>query len=209
MSRPSPQRPLIGVLIIAALALVGIVLFSGLWTPVRFVAEHIEVTVANGGIEVDGMYEYHNTAPWPTALRLEIPFPVDDQHLEPDSLALDVLDENGTPISSILPVVHGDEVSLRVFFRPKQIYRLRLRYAQQVIATNARYILLSTREWRHPIKKAIFDLRLCPGLQLKSSNYQLTRLPTVRGSAHYGFQRSDFWPDRDWVFTWINTKEQP
>ncbi len=188
------------------LAALAALLLGGWWGPVRFVSEQVTVTAGGppgrGLVEVEGLYEYRNLAPWPAALRLGIPFPVDLDHPPPVGLALDLVRDGDGGLEPLTPVVHGDDVSVRLLFRPRQALRLRLHYLQPSAVPRGRYLLTTTRAWGRPVGRATFELSLPAGTEQVSSSYGLQPLPARGGRARYGFERAGFWPDRDWDFAW-------
>jgi len=187
-----------------AAAGVGIALFSGAASPVRFRSEHIVVRAGGDHIAVEGLYEYHNPAPFPTALRLGVPFPVDSDHPPPTELALDEVDGGGRSLDPLQPAVHGSDISVRFLFGPFETRRLRVRYTQPTAVPRGRYILTTTRAWGEPVEQASFELHLAHGAELVSSNYPLQQLRGLGGWARHGFERARLWPDRDWEFAWAN-----
>ncbi len=188
-----------------SLCAIGIVTLCGVPTPIHFVCEQIIVRAAADCITVEGIYEYRNSAPYPTVLRLGIPFPIDSNHAPPTELALDEVAEDGQSLRPMQPAVHGMDVSVRFFFRPFETRRLRLRYTQSTKVPHGRYILKTTRAWRRPIERASFELHLEQGLALSSSNYSVQPLSGLGGWTRHGFHRVDFWPDQDWQFAWMSS----
>ena len=202
-ARPSRRTDLS---IALAAAAAGVYLFGGWLTPVRFVAEEIEVKIDGQTIDVEGIYLYRNHAPWPALLTLGIPFPIDADHPAPFALALDEVDGTDRAIRRLTPAVRGEDVSLRLTFAAWQERRLRLRYSQLARTPRGRYLLTTTRAWRRPVEQAKLTLSLSPGHTLSASSYRLSPLGTQAGWERLGFERTLFWPDRDWDFSW-NPKE--
>ncbi|MCP4590396.1 MAG: hypothetical protein GY842_06615, partial [bacterium] len=149
-----------------AAATIGITLFSGATSPVRFRSERIVIRTGADHIAVEGLYEYHNPAPYPTVLRLGVPFPVDSDHPPPTELALDEVTEDGRFLRPLLPAVHGSDVSVRFLLGPFESRRLRLRYTQPTAVPRGRYILSTTRAWGRPLERASFELHLANGAVL-------------------------------------------
>ena len=193
----------------AILAAAGIYFFSGRFTPVRFDRERIEVRVERGRIRVLGLYHYANRSRLPAVLALGTPFPVDRDHLPPETYSLSEATEDGRWLAEIYPIVRGGDVRIRLLFRPGEAKWIRLDYAQPTRVANGRYILTTTRAWRRPIANAFYILRLphCFGLAL--SNYALTDSPASGRWKTYSFSKTDFYPDHDWEFAWDETVSCP
>ena len=201
-SRFSPYTDLA---LAAALTAGGIYFFSGHFTPVRFDLERIEVRIESRQIHVTGLYRYSNSSWAPSVLTMKVPFPVDADHPEPKGFSLSQSDERGHAIAEIVPAVRGGDVSFRQVFRPRESKWVRLDYVQQTRVDTARYILTTTQAWGRPITRADFVLYLPRDLNLASSSYPLRESATEGREKFFTFSRTDFYPDRDWVFTWAPT----
>ncbi len=188
-------------------AAIGLYLFGGWSTSVRFVAEEIRVSTDGETIDVEGTYLYRNDAPWPAVLTLAIPFPIDADHPEPFGLAIDEVHASGRAIRRLSPAVRGADVSLRLRFAAREKRRIRLRYCQLTRVAHGRYLLTTTRAWRRPVDRASFTLTLPPSLDPRGSSYPLTDLGRHAGQRRFGFRRTAFWPDRDWQFGWRPRQE--
>jgi len=186
----------------ASLLIAGTYLFSGRFTPVRFDEERIDVRVEQDLIQVTGLYHYRNQSRLPAVLTLRVPFPVDPEHPRPESFSLSEVNEGGRSVAEVPLSRRGEEVRFRLLFRPGAAKWIRLDYTQPTRVSNGRYLLTTTRAWRHPIDHAVFTLRLSPGFRLGSSNYALAASPPSPRGEDYSFSRTDFYPDQDWQFAW-------
>lgn len=186
----------------AGLLMAGLYFFSGRFTPVRFDQERIQVRVARGRLQVTGLYHYTNPSRLPAVLTLAVPFPVDAAHPRPEFFSLSEADEDGRARTDVLPSLRGEEVRIRLFFRPGEAKWIRLDYDQPARVSRGRYLLTTTRAWRRPIDHAVFTLRLSRGIRLGASNYPLAPLPVSTHEQVYSFSRNHFYPDRDWDFVW-------
>lgn len=190
----------------AVLTVAGIYFFSGRFTTVRFDRERIEVRVERGLIQVTGLYHYANRSRLPAVLTLGVPFPVDREHPPPATFSLSEATEQGRPLLEVFPILVGGDVRFRLFFGPGEAKWIRLDYSQPARAPQGRYLLTTTRAWRRPIASASFRLRLPHCSSLGSSNYALSDSPDSGRGTSYSFSQTNFYPDRDWEFTW---KERP
>ena len=192
----------------ASLAALAVYFFSGYFTPVRFDRERIEVELHKGRIQVRGLYHYTNSSALPAVLTLQVPFPVDRHHPEPDWYDLCESTADGHALASLAPVSRAGQVYFRLLFRPRESKWVRLDYEQRAQITEGRYLLTTTRAWRHPIGQAHYILRLAPGLELAASNYAVEPEPWPREGRAYTFSKTLFFPDQDWVFSWAEPPRQ-
>jgi hypothetical protein len=192
----------------AILAAGAIFFFSGYFTTVRFDRERIEVELRTGRIYVRGLYHYTNSSALPAALTLQVPFPVDRHHPEPDWYALYESAADGRTLASLAPGVRGGEVYFRLLFGPRESKWIRLDYEQRAGTSDGRYLLTTTRAWRHPIGQADYVLHLAPDLELASSNYAVQPEPWPGKERGYAFSKTDFYPNQDWVFSWTEPSMQ-
>lgn len=191
----------------AILAAGAVYFFSGRFTTVRFDQERIEVELSKARIHVRAFYHYTNSSALPAVLTLQVPFPVDRNHPEPDGYSLYESTADGRALASLAPIVRGG-VYFRLLFRPRGSKWIRLDYQQRAETTDGRYLLTTTRAWRHPIAKADYVLRLAPGLELSSSNYVVQPESWAGPGRAYGFSKTDFYPNQDWAFSWTELPMQ-
>jgi hypothetical protein len=192
----------------ASLATLAVYFFSGYFTTVRFDRERIEIELHKGQIQVCGLYHYSNSSLLPAVLTLQVPFPVDRHHPQPDWYALCESTAEGHALTSLAPVSRGGQVYFRLLFRPRESKWVRLDYEQRAEITEGRYLLTTTRAWRHPIGQADYILRLAPELALTSSNYGLQPESGRDPGRVYTFSQTDFYPEQDWLFSWTEPSMQ-
>ena len=196
------------------LMLVALYFGSNLFSPIRFDRERIEIEATNEGIHVFGLYHYQNRFSLPVSFSLGLPFPVDATHLAPLNCSVSESTSEGEPINKVnVHKYHGDVV-FRLWFKPSQEKWIRIDYTQPILASNARYILLTTQKWRRSLGTGQYILHLEKGAALESSNYDLQY--SVHGqTVTYTFVRSNFLPSQDWLFSWrpaaplVASKQEP
>jgi len=138
----------------------------------RFEQETITINVHPDHITVDGVYFYRNPYPFPIVQGLSIPLPADASHPAPVTMQVEEL--------SPRPMVLGlrnlwGAPRFDLSLQRNEIVCLRVRYYQQAPASNARYILTTTKPWLRPLLSG--EYRLIPhGVILLQSNY-----PVVKG----------------------------
>ena len=184
------------------LAILAVYLLSGYFTTVRFDEERIEVSVEEGLIHVCGFYHYRNVSHLPAALTLGIPFPVDRDHALPETYTLAEVHRDGRLTRELVPRGGPSALHIRLLFRPGEGKWIRLDYWQRTRSRRGCYLLTTTRAWGRPIRAASFRLRLPPGYHLDTSNYRVWEVPGSQGGLVFTFSESDFFPDRDWTFSW-------
>ena len=185
----------------AACAVVWLV---GLYPLVQFPQESIQVDVYPNRVEVTGEYEYRNPLPLPVRQGFSIPLPADAVHPLPVRLSL------AQRAPAVKPIPTGYWLGRHRFdlaFAGDERIRVRLCYEQYCPDNDARYILTTTRAWRHPLQRGTY--RLVPhGVRIVASNYALAARPAA-GQGALGFEREHFWPEQDWRFAWeINPSER-
>lgn len=182
--------------------LVGVAVYflSGQFTSVRFDRERIEIWAAPGQLQVTGLYHYQNESRLPAVLTLSVPFPVDAEHGPPSTFSLSEVGPVGTP-REIAPAIRGGRASFRLIFRPGEDKWVRLDYVQATRSQRGRYILTTTRAWRRSLERGQYVLHLRRGLTLSFSNYALDAAAPDEPRTYF-FSRTNFYPDRDWEFSW-------
>jgi hypothetical protein len=177
---------------------------SNVFSPVRFDREKIDVWVAEGQIQVRGLYHYRNRFPLPVSFSLGLPFPVDDVHKTPSIFSISEILANGSTPKEIAARNYHGGVVFRLWFAPHQEKWIRVDYVQVALQSNGRYILLTTRQWNRPLERGEYILHLSNGFELAASTYPLQLEP--RGQQkQYFFVRSNFYPGEDWNFSWRTT----
>jgi hypothetical protein len=168
------------------------------WKPlVRFHSEQIQVTVDPERITVVGVYRLWNTMPFPVSQRFFYPTP-SGGGLEPvDHLVLERLPLNPDEQGDILtPRTAGNEPYYHVIVPGRKMLEVRASYSQNHGGNHGRYILTTTGSWVRPLRRARFELEL-DSVDLIHSNYELSE--NKKGALT--FQRVDFMPEEDWIFT--------
>jgi hypothetical protein len=180
------------------LCLLPLPFLCGLYPIVDFTEERIDVHVYRHEIVVDGFYLYRNRLPFPVHQGLSIPFPVDERHPPPRKLRVRLLNAGQKEIGP-LQFLGEQRITLRLDANGSCV--VHVQYRQQAPDGDARYILLTTRQWRKPLEKA--DYRMYThGVEIVSSNYELTR----NRQGYLEFKRENFLPGEDWFFSWKEKK---
>ncbi len=165
------------------------------WLPMaRFERERIEIQVRQTSVVVEGEYVYRNPWPFPVVQGFSIPFSVDSTHPPPVEVSAEELWPHRRLLSPRFVLgLHRFDLPLG----PREEVGVRVRYEQYSPSADARYLLTTTQPWHRPLALGVY--RIIPdGVEILSSNYPLRALePGV-----LGFDRRDFMPREDWVFSW-------
>jgi len=183
----------------SALIMLAVCSGSNAYPRVRFDRERIEVWAVLNQIQVSGLYHYRNPSRLPALLALGLPFPVDAKHPRPSSYFIATATEDGRILKYVRPRVSWGEVRFRVLLLPHEEKWIRIDYIQGTTEPQGKYILSTTRRWRHPLQQGDYLLHLGPGLHLVATNL-LPYAPA--GNNTYTFTKVDFYPAEDWTFTW-------
>ena len=197
-------RRLAELLPVLFLLLVALYFGSNLFSPVRFDRERIEVWAFDRQTQVTGLYHYVNRSPLPLSFSFGLPFPVDRDHPPPAAFFVSEVHADGTLCKEIATRDYHGETTFRLWFWPSQDKWIRVDYLQKTAVPQARYILLTTRQWRAPLDRGDYLLHLCQGCDLVSSNYPVSRVPGTQNN--YAFFRTDFLPSEDWQFSWRSSR---
>jgi len=189
--------------LLLAVGLVGVAIYAGcnVFPQVRFDRERIEIWAAPQQIQVSGLYHYSNPSFLPALLSLGLPFPVDAQHPRPSTYSIATATEDGRIVAPIHSSERGSEVRFCVPLLPREEKWVRVDYVQRANVPSGTYILVTTREWRRPLRHGDYILHLGSGLELASTNYRPDAMVAGRLKT-YSFAKTDFYPGEDWTFAW-------
>lgn len=167
---------------------------AGILPIVRFTDEQIDIRVYPDYVLMQGTYVYQNPFPFPVVQGLSVPFPVDSDHPTPIQFsARQLTPKEGTLATRYLWGRHR----FNLFFKAHEKVKILVEYRQRAPERNAKYILTTTKPWKHPLRKGIY--RLFPQeVIITRSNYAL------ESGNHdaFRFQRTNFMPQDDWYFSW-------
>ena len=176
----------------------GILFLGGFFPMIRFVSEKIIVTVNEDDLYVEGFYHYYNPLPFPVTQGLSVPFPQGDGLLPADLISVERISLEGEGSSSLLPV---RVIKQTPYFELKAPSRkpvsIRVVYRQGHSKGIGRYLLTTTAPWRRPIQEGRYELWINSG-SLITSNYPVE--PSGDREGFYFFEKTNFWPEEDWIF---------
>ena len=167
---------------------------AGMLPIVRFTEEQIDIRVYPDHVLMQGIYVYQNPFPLPVVQGLSVPFPVDDEHPTPVQLAVRQLAPKQKNLET--RYILGRH-RFNLLFNANEEIHIAVEYRQQAPKRNAKYLLSTTKPWKHPLRKGMY--RLFPQkVIITRSNY------TLESGDHdnFSFQRKHFLPQHDWYFSW-------
>jgi hypothetical protein len=167
---------------------------AGILPIIRFTEEQIDIRVYPDYVLMQGIYVYQNPFPFPVVQGLSVPFPVDNDHPTPVQLTARQLAPKRKNLEN--RYILGRH-RFNLFFNAYEQIQISVEYRQQAPKKNAKYILSTTRPWKHPLRKGRY--RLFPQeVIITQSNYVLES----GDHDNFIFQRKNFMPQDDWYFSW-------
>jgi hypothetical protein len=158
--------------------------------PIDFFKEDVTIEMLDGRIRVTGTYFFENLTQIGKRVKFYYPFPVDSNHHYPDTITLSYPYEKD---------------SAGVFFslslRPNSVDSFKITYEQQIEETFFRYVTITTKVWKRPIKEAEFTIIAPESLVIKA-NYPFSEVTNIDGYRHYSIPILDFFPEEDLIIHW-------
>ena len=165
---------------------------------IRFVSEKIIVTVNENDLYVEGFYHYYNPLPFPVTQGLSVPFPHGDGLSSADLISVERISLEGDGAPSLLPVRVIKQTPYFELRAPsRKPVTIRVVYRQGHSKGIGRYLLTTTAPWRRPIQEGRYELWINSG-SLITSNYPVE--PSGDQEGYYFFEKTNFWPEEDWIF---------
>ncbi len=160
--------------------------------PIRFLNEEIKITVDSGRVSVSGTYYFKNLSNQPKTAKIFYPFPIDEFHYYPDLILVSGLDycKNDSGISFIMK------------FKPLAIESLAIFYEQKLKNNQARYILTTTKNWKHPIQEARFIVTLPENDSINQLSYPPDSSNKKEHRIYYYITKKNFMPENDLIVSW-------
>jgi len=175
--------------------LTGVLFFGGIIPKVRFVSETVHLTIDKEDINVDVMFRYVNRFPLPLVQGFSIPTPQDEGLQEPQCVLVGELEKSSKSPVTLFPLSYlGSLPRFQVRFGPREEKTVQVWYSQKHDRHTAKYLLTTTRKWRHPLESGRYVLTL-DSVELIHSNYPLERLD----ENNFAFERRNFMPSQDWI----------
>ncbi len=157
---------------------------------IDFFKENVIIDIRGDRVHVTGKYFLRNQTAVSKRVTLYYPFPVDAQHSYPDIILFDrsfSRDSSGISFEMSIP---GHAVD-----------SFKILYQQKLAGRQCRYITTTTRQWRRPLKSAVFTV-VAPVKQQLTMNYPVSGAEVVDDTAFYYIRFKDFYPSEDLRVNW-------
>ncbi len=162
----------------------------------RFDSETIVVKVKPDHIRITGTYTIVNDTPTDRPQRLYYPFPVDSLH--PPAYNIEVM------LGDSLVEFKASDIGI-LFSIPlpaEGSATFNVSYAQDCLDHTGCYILMTTSTWNVPLRKALFEIHIPPGIELVASSYEFDSVVEKDDAQIHRMERNDFMPDADLCVEW-------
>lgn len=169
----------------------------------RFAAEHVIMDVEEGAVTVDADYVIENTSDAAVGMGIAYPILVAADRPAPQDV---LVDGKSLPVTDDVP--GRVSVSFPLSLAEHAIKTFHVRYRQPVLGHQAVYLVTSALAWRHPIERAVFEVRYpshwtgarlsYPVLDRRDDGDHTILLATFQ----------PFKPDREVVFRWAPQRKR-
>jgi len=167
---------------------------------VLFQTEKITIAVTTDTISVQGQYTFANTSSFPRFVTLFYPFAVDSLHPFPSHISV-TSGTNGIPFK-----IGPNGIYFAVRLPSDGSARVDVSYDQPCLVPNACYILRTTAYWQAPLDEARFEIRITPGIELKSMSYLADEVLADGDTFVCKLTRKKFMPVTDLCVEWETKK---
>jgi hypothetical protein len=163
----------------------------------RFAAERVALDVEDDAVTVDADYVIENTSNAALGMGIAYPILVAADRPAPKEVMVD---------GKSLPV--GDDVPGRVSVAfplsipEHSLKTFHIRYRQPALGHQAVYLVTSALTWRHPIERAVFEVRYPSRFSRASLSYPVSDRRQVGDHTILLATMQPFKPDREVVFRW-------
>jgi hypothetical protein len=163
-----------------------------------FTGEHIALSLFEGELRVEGVYEFTNSGSKTWTGPVAYPIAVSDTQLPPDVVVAENRDA--------LPVRCYSEIRcysrFNVELNPGQSKRFSVNYSQKLLANEAVYLLTSTQSWKAPLRWARYTVSVPGAWRDVQFSYDGDIRNIDRGRKLFETARSDFVPGEDLTVRW-------
>ena len=163
----------------------------------RFSAERVVLDVEEDKMTVDADYVIENTSHEPIQMGIVYPILVAEERPAPKVVVVD---------GRSLAVEEDSPGRVRVAFplslRERAIKTFHIRYQQPVLGHQAVYLVTSALTWRHPIDRAVFEVRYPSRWQGVTLSYPALDRRTVGDRAILLATLQPFQPHREMILRW-------
>lgn len=163
-----------------------------------FFKESIELFIHEKYCTVTGKYYFKNNSNKPVDQMIYYPFSKSYNISKPDSINITDFTNNKTIQYSI----YKDGIIFNLNMKPngKTIYQVV--YSQRTPDQKMEYILLTTQEWKKPLEKAEFIVKLAANLNFEYISAKYDHKKITESYTAYFVSRDNYMPDENLVVQW-------
>jgi hypothetical protein len=167
--------------------------------PIHFTNETIEIKIYDGYAIINGSYIFVGNNKVTT---LFYPFPVNQYYAYPDSIF--VTDLNNKEIRY---TKSSSGIYFSISTLPDSETVIKVSYKQRLTSDEMKYILITTQQWKHPLRKAEYIISLPAEFELQNISIAPDRSDSDSTHNIYYITKENFMPDTDLIVTWARRKE--
>jgi hypothetical protein len=174
-------------------------------TAILFNAEDVCITIEDGEMAVDALFEYQNMTE--KRLRMDLFFPFARPVKESISDLSVVLVGAGASMERRLDYTSEESRILFDFIiEPRERTLLKVHYREAIPETHAAYIITSIKLWHRPVVKATFTVKLPTSFKSPAFSFadSLVERINLEGSSYvvYKFMMRDLFPEKEFQIAW-------
>lgn len=168
----------------------------------QFDSEVVRLYVSEDSLRVDGLYRIACTESTHRFTHLLYPYPVEPEMGAARTLLLEARVGDG-PWSPATCVERPEDDAVRwtIPVRAGETTEVRTVYSQDLLAKQARYITMTTRLWKQPLREARFEAYLPKSIENPDFSYAFDRLQ-ADGQDLWVYETKEFWPEEDLIIRW-------
>jgi hypothetical protein len=170
--------------------------------PVEFYRERIEMTIDNGWVTVYGAYYFRCNLDIAVSMPIIYPFPVDDHHCFPDSIAVSFADGDSAVDIEFIQREQADCINLILPLNPGRNNIMEVFYRQKLTDKTARYILTTTAHWGQPFEIGEYFISIPAEFDGVNVNYDSFIESRDGDERIFSLLKKRFMPDKDLIVNW-------
>jgi hypothetical protein len=169
---------------------------------VEFTEEEINISVnEEGSVTVEGNYKFKRSGKGIKNYKIVYPFPTRKKFGEVQILEVSI---NGrTAEYHTFEVKRSNQISLNLHFDESDICNFKIKFIQNPINNEYKYILKTTKRWKKPLESTVINLNLAENIKLENSYYPLIQIKKDNAFSTFQFKEKEFYPYEDFDFSWI------
>lgn len=170
--------------------------------PIEFYRERISMKIRSDILEVKGFYYFRNNIGQSLSIPITYPFPVDDYHRFPDSVAVSFADGDSVVDVEFIQREKADCISLILPLNPGRDNIMEVFYRQKLSDKTARYILTTTAHWGQPFEIGEYFISIPAEFDGVNVNYDSFVESRDGDERIFSLSKKRFMPDKDLIVNW-------